>query len=81
MDKLWVVATVMHIGNTNFFGDILLITDNKTEAKTLAYRVKDKRPVHGLDYSTLTNHTDCIYFEREVGKIQTPTKGTNVRQS
>ena len=69
MDTLYIVATVMHIGDTNFFGDVLLITEDKTEARTLAYRVKEKRPVKGLDYDKLTNYTDCIYFEREPGKI------------
>ena len=79
MSKVWVVATINHIGCSDFFGDILLITADKTEARTLAYRVKERRPVevkgpadepaHTLDYDRLTSYTDCIYFERSLGKL------------
>ena len=67
--RLYVVATVMHVGNTDFFGDVLMITKDKTQAKTLTYTVKERRPVEGLDYKKLSNFTDVIYFERETGKV------------
>lgn len=69
MDPVYIVATVMHIGETDFFGDILMVTEDKQQAKTLAYTVKERRPVEGLDYEKLSNFTDCIYFERVPGKI------------
>lgn len=69
MEPLYVVATVMHIGDTDFFGDVLMITPDKRQAKTLTYTVKEKRPVDGLDYKKLKSFTDVIYFERIPGKI------------
>lgn len=69
MDKLYVVATVKHIGDSNFFGDVILITSDKAHAKTVTYHVKEHRPIPGLDYEKLVVFDDAMYFERELNKI------------
>lgn len=69
MNKLYVVATVKHIGKSIFFGDIILITPDKKHAKTVTYHVKEHRPIPGLDYDKLVVFDDAMYFERELNKI------------
>ena len=69
MDKLYVVATVVHSGASILFGDVILITPDKAHARTVTYHVKEHRPIKGLDYEKLVAFDDVMYFEREPDKI------------
>jgi hypothetical protein len=69
--KVYVVATIQHpsVEGDDLFSDIILITTNEDEARTIKHTVKERRPYPGLDYDKLAVYNDVIYFERELGKI------------
>jgi hypothetical protein len=66
---LYIVATVVHTGESSLFGDIILVTPDKKHARTIAYTVKEKRPVEGVDYKKLVAFDDVMYFERKLETI------------
>ena len=72
MDKVYVVVTVRHppVGDDSY-QDIILITTDEKEARTIKYTVKERRPYPSLDYDKLAVFDDVIYFERELGKVIT----------
>jgi len=69
--KIFVVCTVVHpsVEGDDSFGDIILITQDEKQARTIKHTVKNRMPFPGLDYSLLTAFTDVIYFEREFGQV------------
>lgn len=70
MSKVFVVATIKHHHEGNdLFSDIVLITTNKNEARTIKNIVKERRPYPSLDYTLLAAFDDTIYFERELGSV------------
>jgi hypothetical protein len=72
MSAVYVVATIkrpMVSGGNDFFADIILITPNEDEARTIKYTVQERRPYPSLDYNKLASFDDVIYFERELGSV------------
>lgn len=63
---VYIVATVVFIKKSIFFGDVILITTDKAHAKTMTYTLKEHRPLPNLDYNILTPFDDVIYFERKM---------------
>jgi hypothetical protein len=71
--KVHVVVTVKHIPNESagcpFFGDIILITEDKQKAEATTQIVKERRPYKSLDYTRLASFDDVICFPRETEEI------------
>jgi hypothetical protein len=72
-DELYVVATIVRpVGNeSDFFGDIILVTDNEKHARVTKHQVKARKPVPGLDYCCLVPFEDVIYFKRTLNQVVT----------
>jgi hypothetical protein len=67
--KVFIVTTIKTFPNSQFFGDILLITQDEKKARIVKNQVKERRPYPGLDYSRLTTFDDVMYFQRDLEEI------------
>jgi hypothetical protein len=87
MKTVYIVATIQraHVQGDDVFADIVLVTEDIAQAKTMKKIIKERRPYPGLDYNLLAPYEDVIWFERELGSVvinketddEQESKGTN----
>lgn len=69
-EKVFVVITTSVFGDTEYFGDILLITRDKNQADNLVERFNAGKSIEGLDCESLAeNDGKAVVFERTLGKV------------
>jgi hypothetical protein len=68
--KVYVVATVTNPYNDDddLFADIILITLDKQKARKVLKRVKERKPIRGLNYNWLAGYEGVVLFERDLNK-------------
>jgi hypothetical protein len=67
--KVYVVSTVSTFGDDQYFGDILLITEDKAQADNLVERFNTGENIDEFDRDNLVeNDGQAVVFERILGK-------------
>lgn len=67
--KVYVVSTVSTFGDNQYFGDILLITEDKAQADDLVKRFNTGESVDEFDRDNLVdNDGQAVVFERNLGE-------------
>lgn len=67
--KIFVVVTVLEGGDTDIFGDVVLITTDEAQAIDIKDRLDARRPIANFEYDKLVAFDHAVYFTRNLNDL------------